>query len=128
VRILAGVKPGTDKLLARAARALSVAERALGGGAADIAAARAYGAMIAAAKALLNEKGLRLVSHAAVAAAFEKHAGADVGEGRAARLREVLARRERGGREDVATSFEDARVMVERAREFVAAVAARLAA
>jgi uncharacterized protein (UPF0332 family) len=117
------VKPGTDKLLARAARASSAGERALESGAPDVAAARAYAAMIAAAKGLLNEKGLRFVSHAAISTAFEKHASASgVGEEQVARLREALERRERGAREDLAITFEDAREMVERAREFVEAV------
>jgi uncharacterized protein (UPF0332 family) len=117
------MKPGTDKFLARAAKRLSSAAIALEGGAPDMAAARAYSAMIAAAKALLNEKGLRLIAHAAICAALEKQAAAaGIDERMTALLREGYERRERSARDDLATSFEDAREMVERARELVEAV------
>jgi uncharacterized protein (UPF0332 family) len=117
------VKPGTDKILARAFRALSAAERALGGGAVDVAAARCYSAMIAAAKALLNEKGLRPISHAAIATAFEKHAsGPRIGDELVGRLRQAIAYRARMADEELAISFDDVRAMVDEARDFVETV------
>jgi uncharacterized protein (UPF0332 family) len=117
------VKPGTDKILARAARALSAAERALAAGAVDVAAARSYSAMIAAAKAFLNEKGLRLISHAAITAAFEKHApDAGLGDEQISLLPQAVARRARTAEEELAVSFEDAAVMIGEARGFVQAI------
>jgi hypothetical protein len=63
------VKPGSDKLLAKAERALTAAHAALEGGAPDLAAARAFYAILNAAKVELNERGLRLRTHARIAAA-----------------------------------------------------------
>jgi uncharacterized protein (UPF0332 family) len=117
------VKPGTDKLLARAARSLSAASRALDDGAPDIAAARAYAAMIAAAKALLNEKGLRLTAHASIRTAFDEHApGAGLAARHTARLGEAQDRRARSVSEDLSPSFDDAREWIEQAAELVTAV------
>jgi uncharacterized protein (UPF0332 family) len=48
-----------------------VAEDALAGGAPDAAAARAFYALLYAAKALLNERGVRLHAHARIAAAVD---------------------------------------------------------
>jgi uncharacterized protein (UPF0332 family) len=48
-----------------------VAEEALAGGSPDAAAARAFYALLYAAKAMLNERGIRLRTHARIAAAVE---------------------------------------------------------
>ena len=102
------MQPGTDKLQAKAARALAAAEAALEAGAADVAAGRAFYALLYAAKARLNETGLRLRTHARIAAAYaalpgfveprfrrvehgvERAPGGDVGGA-------VVQRRRRGG-------------------------------
>lgn len=57
------VKPGTDKILARAALAAERAGLHLRAGALDRAAERAYHAIVHAARALLNEAGLRSRTH-----------------------------------------------------------------
>ncbi len=57
------MKPGSDKILAKAVRALGRADLLLEGGAADRAAERAYHAIVYAARALLNENGTRSHSH-----------------------------------------------------------------
>ncbi len=66
------MKPGTDKILARALRAAERAEAHLAAGAADRACERAYHAIVHAARALLNEVGDRSRAHAAIAVAIEK--------------------------------------------------------
>src|SRR5713226_1653816 len=68
-----GVKEATEKLLAKAARALRVAERLKGDEDAEFAVGRAYYAMFYAAEALLNEKGLRFRKHGGVHGAFAEH-------------------------------------------------------
>lgn len=117
-------KPGTAKFLARAAEALGRAEALCAAGAFDRAAGRAYYAMLYAAKALLNERGLRLQSHAAVAAAL-RTACVDRGlldaEYHDAWC-EALARR-RAAEAGEALLAGDAEDLVERARGFVAAAA-----
>jgi uncharacterized protein (UPF0332 family) len=121
------LKPGTDKLLARAARSLGAATEALENGAADKAAGRAYSAMISAAKALLNENGLRLTTHARICTAFEKHAlAARLPARQVARLREAQERRERIQQEGLGPSFDDVGEWVDGAAEFVAAVQSAL--
>lgn len=57
------MKPGSDKIVARALRALERAEEHVHGGAPDRAAERAYHAIVYAARALLNESGDRTRSH-----------------------------------------------------------------
>jgi len=67
------VKEATEKLLAKAARALGVAERLTAGEDAEFAVGRAYYAMFYVAEALLNEKGQRFRKHGGVHGAFAEH-------------------------------------------------------
>lgn len=67
------MKDVTEKLLAKAARALGVAERLRDGEDAEFAVGRAYYAMFYAAEALLNEKGFRFRKHGGVHGAFAEH-------------------------------------------------------
>ncbi len=60
------MKPGSDKILARALRALERAEELLRDGDSERAAERAYYAVVHAARALLNEVGERPRSHGGV--------------------------------------------------------------
>lgn len=61
------MKPGGDKMLARATAALTRAEAHLAAGAHDRALERAYHAIFHAARAVLNEAGERARSHLAIA-------------------------------------------------------------
>jgi uncharacterized protein (UPF0332 family) len=67
------VKEATQKLLAKATRALGVAEQLRAGEDAEFAVGRAYYAMFYVAEALLNEKGHRFRKHGGVHAAFADH-------------------------------------------------------
>jgi uncharacterized protein (UPF0332 family) len=67
------VKQATDKLLKKATRALRVAERLRRSREAEFAVGRAYYAMFYVAEALLNEKGLRFRKHGGVHGAFAEH-------------------------------------------------------
>jgi len=106
--------PGTDKLLSKAARALQAAEAGLEVGAADIAAGRAFYAMLYAAKARLNERGLRLRSHARIAAALAESEGAP-----APWLSDALQLRARLAADPDGVTYTDATRLVERARVVV---------
>jgi uncharacterized protein (UPF0332 family) len=118
------VQPGTDKLLAKAARAAATAAAALAAGTPDVAAGRAFSAMLHAAKALLNEHGLRLRTHARIAAAFERFA--PIGDPPLAEwLAAAMARRRSGDTGEL--TFEDAAELVERADVFVNAARERVA-
>ena len=64
------MKPETEKLLAKASRAIDAAKLLLQAGDADFAAGRAYYAMFYVAEALLAEKGRRFRRHSAVQAAY----------------------------------------------------------
>ena len=64
------MKPDTQKLLDKAARALRAAETLLASGDADFAAGRAYYAMFYIAEALLHEKDLRSRKHSGVISLF----------------------------------------------------------
>jgi len=112
------VRPGTDKLFVKAERAAHAAAVALQAGAPDAAAARAFYAMLYAAKTLLNERGLRLHAHTRIAAALS-------GDDALLRtwLTAAIARRRSGETEMTLT---DAEQLVERARASVAAVRTRL--
>lgn len=66
------MKEASEKLLAKAARALGVAER-LKAEDAEFAVGRAYYAMFYATEALLNEKGQRFRKHGGVHGAFGEH-------------------------------------------------------
>ncbi len=120
------MRPGTDKLLARAERALAAAEAAWDTGAPDITAARAFAACVAAAKARLNEHGVRLVAHARIAAAYA--ALPPLPGAPPAALADALALRRRAAREPDTWVPEDAEALLDRARAFVAAVRAGLVA
>lgn len=112
------VRPGTDKLLAKAERAAQTAAGALDAGAPDAAAARAFYAMLYAAKTLLNERGLRLHAHVRIAAALSAEDGP-----LQSWLSAAIARRRSGETEVTHAEAED---LVQRARASVGAVRARL--
>jgi uncharacterized protein (UPF0332 family) len=114
------MRPGTDKLLAKARRTLASAEGALGDGAIDVAAGRAFYAMLYAAKVRLNEAGLRLRSHARIAAAYAALPELDLAP--AAWLDEALALRKQLGTETDGLDYTAVAALVERARHFVGAV------
>ena len=109
------MQPGTVKLLAKAERAAHVAAAALEGGAPDVAAGRAFYAILYAAKAALNERGIRLQAHSRIAAAVDEP------------LREYLIAaiaRRRSGETEV--TYGEAAGMVERADACVKTVRERL--
>lgn len=114
------MRPGTDKLLAKARRALTAAEAGLAAGSADLAAGRALYAMVYAAKARLNEAGLRPRAHARLAAAYE--ALPELDGAPAAWLGEALAMRARLAAEPERLDYAAVEALVARARHFVAAV------
>lgn len=116
------MQPGTDKLLAKAQRALDAAEAALADGASDVAAGRAFYAVLNAAKARLNERGLRLRTHARVAAAYA--ALPALAEAPGDWLGEALALRARLAADADGLDYASVQRLVERARRFVAAVRA----
>jgi uncharacterized protein (UPF0332 family) len=113
------MQPGTDKLLAKAARALAAADTALTTGATDVAAARAFYAMLYAAKARLNDAGLRLRTHARIARAYA--ALPEIEEAPAAWLDDALAQRRALAAEPDGLAFTAAEALVDRARRFVTA-------
>ena len=117
------MREGTDKFLAQAARAVATAERLLAEGAIDLAAGRAYSGMMYAAKALLNEKGVRRHTHAGVRAAFDIHWAAPGALDRKflAWLEEAGERRRCGSADDPGLVSDDVNRLVERAREFLEA-------
>jgi HEPN domain-containing protein len=117
------MQPGSDKLLAKAERAASAAEAALEQGAVDIAAGRAFAALLNAAKALLNERGLRLRTHARIAAALAAQPPLDGGP--AEWLADALVARRRLAVEGE-PDYRDVERLVERARRFVEAAARSL--
>ena len=118
------VQPGTDKLLAKAAREAAAGAAALAAGAPEVAAGRAFSAMLNAAKAVLNERGLRLRTHARIAAAFEPFTpGGD--PPLAEWLAAAMARRR--SEDPGELTFEDAAELVERAAVFVDAARKRVA-
>ena len=117
------MQAGTRALLAKADRAAAAAAAALASGAPDMAAARALGAMLNAAKAMLCERGLRLRTHARIAAALAR-VDAMPDPPVAQWLADALARR-RGG-EAEAPTFDEAGELVARAAAFVAAARARV--
>jgi uncharacterized protein (UPF0332 family) len=109
------VQPGTVKLLAKAERASQVAAAALEGGAPNVAAGRAFYAILYAAKAALNERGIRLQAHVRIAAAVDEP------------VREYLSAaivRRRSGEAEV--TYDEAAAMVERAQACVTVVRSRL--
>ncbi len=121
------MQPGTDKLLAKAARAAAAAEGASAAGAADAAAGRAYYAMLYAAKALLNERGLRPRSHAGVVSELER-GPARIDATQRGWLAAALERRQKAGEGALELAPSDVEEMVAQARAFVAAAAAAVRA
>jgi uncharacterized protein (UPF0332 family) len=111
-------------LLAKADRAAAAAAAALGSGAPDLAAARAFGAMLSAAKAVLCERGVRLRTHARIAAALAR-VDALPDPPVAQWLADAIARRHGGEAE--ALTFEEAGELVSRAAAFVAAARRNIA-
>jgi len=118
------VKEATEKLLAKAARALRVAERLRTDEDAEFAVGRAYYAMFYAAEALLNEKGQRFRKHGGVHGAFAEHfVKTGLLDGRYHRwLLEAFSKRITGdyGIEADLTA-EDASLVIDQAREFLEA-------
>lgn len=117
------VQPGTDTLLAKAGRAAATAAAALEAGAPEVAAGRAFYAMVYAAKALLNERGLRLHTHARIAAALAR-----LGVGGEAPLQEWLAdaMARRRSAESGELTYGETEALVDRARQFIAAARAQV--
>jgi hypothetical protein len=114
------MQPGTTILLGKARRALAAAEAGLESGAPDAAAGRAFYAVLYAAKARLNERGLRLRTHARIAAAYATLpalAGAPPETVQAA-----LALRAQLATDPDGLDYGDATRLVEQARAFVGAV------
>lgn len=119
------MKQGTEKLLGKARRALCKAETVLQAGSVDLAAGRAYYAMLHAAQALLNERGLRPRSHASVHEAFRSRFTASGLLDEKLHLWMVDAQARRAAEIDLAES--DAQRLIEQAREFVASADAWVA-
>jgi uncharacterized protein (UPF0332 family) len=115
------MRPGTDKLLARAERAARAAEAAFDAGVAETAGARAFYAMLYAAKVMLNERGVRLRSHVRIVAALTRSAPSEA-PCLAEWLRSALERRRDGDAGEL--TAEDAARLVEQALEVVAGVRA----
>jgi uncharacterized protein (UPF0332 family) len=117
------VQPATDKLLAKAERAAQTAAAALAAGAPEAAAGRAFYALLYAAKALLNERRIRLRAHVRIATALAR-----LGSTGAVPLHtwliSAIERRRRGEAGEL--TYEEASELVDRARAAVEAVRARL--
>jgi len=116
------MRPGTDKLLAKAERAGQIAAAALAAGAPEVAAGRAFYAMLNAAKALLNERGLRLRTHARIAAALAGLGPA--GEPLHEWLASAIARRRSS--ESGELTYDEAAELLEHARGALSAARARI--
>jgi uncharacterized protein (UPF0332 family) len=116
------VKDATQKLLAKAARALEVAKRLTANEDAEFVVGRAYYAMFYVAEALLNEKGQRFRKHRGVHGAFAEHfIKTGLLDRRYHRwLLEAFSKRITGdyGIESDLTG-EDATLLMEQAREFL---------
>ena len=116
------MKDGTRKILAKARRALGAARELSSQGAVDMAAGRAYYAMVYAAKALLYERGVRLQSHAGIVDALERQtASSHLPASHADWLREAIARRVADRDTDLVPTSADADSLIERATEIVLA-------
>ena len=116
------MKDATQKLLAKAARALKVAKRLKANEDAEFVVGRAYYAMFYVAEALLNEKGQRFRKHRGVHGAFAEHfIKTMLLDSRYHRwLLEAFSKRITGdyGLESDLTA-EDATLLVEQAHEFL---------
>jgi uncharacterized protein (UPF0332 family) len=119
------MQPGTDKLLRKAERAARSAAGALEAGVTATAAARAFYAMLYAAKAMLNERGFRLRAHAGIVAALARSVGPDT-----LRLNEWLveALDRRQAVEGGELTYDEVAQLVERARDAVAIARDRVGA
>jgi len=116
------MKADTSKLLEKAGRAIRAAEVLHGKGDAEFAAGRAYYAMFYVAEARLNEKALTFQKHGGVHGAFGEHF-ARTGQFDAKFHRWLLDAFDRRiqadyGLDAVVTS-DEARTMIEQAREFL---------
>jgi uncharacterized protein (UPF0332 family) len=121
------MKPGTDGFLGRAAQALAKAGALLDSGATGAAAARPYYAMVYAAKALLNEEGLRPRSHARLIEELDRRrASPGALDARLLGCLAAAAERRRVPEPGEELSYEEAERLVAEAREFVAAAERRL--
>lgn len=116
------MKPGTTRFLDRAAQAVEAAAALHDEGALDPAAGRAYYAMLYTAKALLNERGLRLRTHAAIEAAlFRQWVEPGLLDAECHRwFRDALARR--GRHTDDELLSDDVERLIDQARAFLDAV------
>jgi len=118
------MKQTTRKLLEKAARSLRVADRLRKSGDAEFSVGRAYYVMFYAAEALLNEKGLRFRKHGGVHGAFAEHfVKTGLLDKRYHRwLLAAFSKRITGdyGIEADITA-DDARVLIDQAREFLEA-------
>ncbi|HZD40350.1 MAG TPA: HEPN domain-containing protein [Terriglobales bacterium] len=116
------MKDATQKLLAKAARALEVAKRLKANEDAEFVVGRAYYAMFYVAEALLYEKGQRFRKHRGVHGAFAEHfIKTGLLDGRYHRwLLEAFSKRITGdyGIESDVTA-EDATALINQAREFL---------
>jgi len=116
------MKDATQKLLAKATRALEVANRLTANEDAEFVVGRAYYAMFYVAEALLNEKGQRFRKHRGVHRAFAEHfIKTGLLDGRYHRwLLEAFSKRITGdyGIESDLTA-EDASVLVKQGHEFL---------
>jgi hypothetical protein len=119
------VRFGSEKLLAKAARALDAAGAALRAGHAGMAAERALHAMLAAAQARLNERGQRLHSHARIAAAYAALPALPAAPG--LWLSEALTLRGQLLAESDGLPYDDVAHLLERATGWVDAVTADVA-
>jgi uncharacterized protein (UPF0332 family) len=116
------MKEATQKLLAKAARALKFAERLGADDDGEFAVGRAYYAMFYVAEALLNERGHRFRKHGGVHGAFREHfIRTGLLDGKYHQwLLEAFSQRITGdyGIESRLTA-EDAAVLIRQAREFL---------
>ncbi len=119
------MRPGSDTLLAKAARALDAGAAALQSGNPGRAGERALHAMLAAAQARLNERGLRPHSHARIASAYGALPALSAAPGWW--LSDALALRRQLAADGEGLPYDDVGRLLERATEFVAAVTADIA-
>jgi uncharacterized protein (UPF0332 family) len=116
------VKDTTRKLIQKAARAIKAAERLAAESDSDFAVARAYYAMFYVAEALLNDKGLSFRKHSGVHAAYgQEFATTVVLDPKFHRyLLDAFDKRILGDYGiDATMTIEDAKQLIQQAREFL---------
>jgi uncharacterized protein (UPF0332 family) len=114
------VKPGTEKILAKASDALAAAHRNLEAGAVDLAAGRAFYTMVHAARALLNERGEPVRTHVEICDRLRHHLGERIDPPLPDWLEDALSRRaEIDPDADTALTTSDAYQLIEKARTFL---------